>query len=843
MVKISIVMPCYNMAPFMRDCFESLFRQTLKEFEAICVDDGSTDSTPEIIGEYAAKDPRIKLITQANLGVFAARNNAMKVAKGEYICFLDPDDWYPAGDTLERMYTAARANNADICGGGWSRHHPDGRVETVFTGFMEGLNTFASCGFLDYADYQFDLGYQRFLFRTRLIKDNHIEFPPYKRFQDPPFLVKAMVAAGRLYTLDFVTYSYRVGHKSVDWSSDDYRKLKDYLRGLADNMRVARAHGLEKLFRNNRDRACGSFFWQTAGSALATRGDVFEVYRQMFDDPADFLKSLAAGYWRHPRDLALLLERNKVVTPPPARRIATIGIHYYHLTVGGVQRVIALQAQSFLKQGYRVVMFIEDTGGARHFDLPPGVEVVSYPRTLGKDAVLQAARIDAVVRTLQEHPVDVFYSHAHLSPLMLWDILTVRMVCRLPYILHYHSMFTAPLYAGGELTYDRFLEAMPQHRLCDRVISLSRGDLAYERMNGVNAVYLPNPVDPALSNVPLRDAPVDPLIVWVGRIDEQKCPVDAVRIFAKVRERIPNARMRIIGDGAEWLVKAIRRVAGELKLGESLELPGSKGDVYADYAESSLCLSTSRIEGFPMVSFEALCHGLPIVAYALPQTEIYRDNPAVLQVGSGDIVGAAEAICQLLKDPSRLKSLREAARISVKPFIEYDFVSAWQNIFRSLEGTEPARKQGISDEDKAMMLGTLFAGITAMRMRVAVLRKQVADRDKSLADIRSQLDMSTRQRDAVERDLADSRKKCDAAERNLADSRKKCDAAVHDLSASRQVYAAEKKQKGTLQDKLRRSTDEVAALKASAAYRTGMFVTWPLRKIYRMTFGRKRPHG
>ena len=777
MIKISIVMPCYNMAPFIRDCLDSLQRQTLKEFETICVDDGSTDETPEIIRSYAADDLRIMLITQPNLGVFAARNNAMKVATGEYICFLDPDDWYPSADTLERMYRAASENDADICGGGWSRHHPDGRVDTKFEGFMEGLNTFPRCGFVDYADYQFDLGYQRFLFRAKLIRDNHIEFPPYKRFQDPPFLVKAMVAAGRFYALDFVTYSYRVGHKAVDWSADDYRKLKDYMRGLADNMRVAKEHGLEKLFVNNRDRTCGSFFWQAAGNALSTRSDVFEAYRRMFDDPADFLKSLAAGFANHPRTLASLLERYKVVAAPPPRKIQTIGIHYYHLTMGGVQRVISLQVPVFLKMGYRVTLFIEDIAGVRHFELPEEVEIVPYPRTLGKDAIPPRERIEEIVEALKAHPVDVFYSHAHLSPFMLWDCLTVRMVCRVPFVLHYHSMFTAPLYAISETTYSRFLEAAPQHRLCDVVISLSRGDLAYERMNGVSAFYLPNPVDQELLRVPVRESPGSPLIVWVGRIDEQKCPLDAVRILAKVREQFPAARLRLIGDGSEWLVKRLRRLVVDLKLEESVELIGGKKEVYSDYAAASLCLSTSRIEGFPMASIEALARGLPIVAYHLPQVEIYRGNPAVVQVPQRDIVGAAAVICRMLRDPHGLANLRTAARDSVKPYADRDFAADWRTIFEALESGLPIPSQEMSDEDRRLTFEMLFSGIEAMQARVGTLRRQVVERDKIITDSKA----------------------------------------------------------AVAQQKLVRSLiREVESLKRSEAYRVGMFVTWPARRAYRM---------
>ena len=91
-MRISFILPVYNVAPYLRDCLDSLVAQTVREWEAICVDDGSTDGGAVILDEYAARDCRIKVIHQRNAGVGAARNNAIKSASGEWISFVDPDD-------------------------------------------------------------------------------------------------------------------------------------------------------------------------------------------------------------------------------------------------------------------------------------------------------------------------------------------------------------------------------------------------------------------------------------------------------------------------------------------------------------------------------------------------------------------------------------------------------------------------------------------------------------------------------------------------------------------------------------------------------------------------------
>ena len=112
-IKVSIVVPVYNVEQFLPDCLDSLTNQTLKDIEIICVNDGSPDNSLKILEEYAQNDDRVKIITQENQGVSAARNAGLKTAVGEYIGFVDPDDWIDL-DFYSKLYDAIQESNADI---------------------------------------------------------------------------------------------------------------------------------------------------------------------------------------------------------------------------------------------------------------------------------------------------------------------------------------------------------------------------------------------------------------------------------------------------------------------------------------------------------------------------------------------------------------------------------------------------------------------------------------------------------------------------------------------------------------------------------------------------------
>ena len=111
--KVSVILPVYNVEKYLKQCMDSIVNQTLKDIEIICVDDGSTDASLSILKEYEKEDDRVKVICQQNAGAGAARNNGLSIATGEYLSFLDSDDFFSL-DMLEKSYAEAKKEDADL---------------------------------------------------------------------------------------------------------------------------------------------------------------------------------------------------------------------------------------------------------------------------------------------------------------------------------------------------------------------------------------------------------------------------------------------------------------------------------------------------------------------------------------------------------------------------------------------------------------------------------------------------------------------------------------------------------------------------------------------------------
>lgn len=243
---VSVIIPCYNMELYVEECLDSLCNQSLREIEAICIDDGSTDKTGEILDRYQKQDPRIKVVHQSNRGVAAARNRGLEIATGEFIAFLDPDDFYPNSETMALLYSKAIENGALICGGSFSNYNnANGKIRTYFGGDYAKYSFYKE-GFVNYRDYQFDFGYHRFLYRREFLAENNLRFPLYIRFQDPPFFIRAMIAAEKFYAIPDVVYRYRKGIQvsATTWPEP---KLHDMMRGYLDDLIISREHQLAQL--------------------------------------------------------------------------------------------------------------------------------------------------------------------------------------------------------------------------------------------------------------------------------------------------------------------------------------------------------------------------------------------------------------------------------------------------------------------------------------------------------------------------------------------------------------------------------------------------------------------
>lgn len=213
MPQVSVVIPVYNIEAHLRQCLDSVAGQTLSDLEVVCVDDGSTDTSPAILEEYAQKDPRFQVIRQANAGPGAARNRGMERSSGRYLIFLDSDDWFEP-DFLERMTARAEETGADvtICRADEFDTH-SGQVYDgswmLKTQLLPGavFSPREAAG----AVFQFTYGWPwDKLYRRDYILKEKFRYPDLAVSQDLVFVYPSVFCAGRIAVLDRVLIHHRV---------------------------------------------------------------------------------------------------------------------------------------------------------------------------------------------------------------------------------------------------------------------------------------------------------------------------------------------------------------------------------------------------------------------------------------------------------------------------------------------------------------------------------------------------------------------------------------------------------------------------------------------------------
>ena len=217
-VKVSIIVPVYNVAEYLDECMISLVNQSLKDIEILCVNDGSTDNSLEILEEYAKKDSRITVFTIENSGVSQARNYGIKHAKGEYIGFVDSDD-YVDETMFEKLYISCKQNDLDISMCQISLFDDEtGEVNNDLDYY--NLKVFKR---LDKEVFNTDdtteftcnivVNVYNKLYRKTLLEDNSIIFPPNLIFEDELFFMKTYLLAKRISLVNEFLYFYRLNRK------------------------------------------------------------------------------------------------------------------------------------------------------------------------------------------------------------------------------------------------------------------------------------------------------------------------------------------------------------------------------------------------------------------------------------------------------------------------------------------------------------------------------------------------------------------------------------------------------------------------------------------------------
>ena len=293
-IKISFIVPVYNMEKYLHKSMDSMCGQTMKEIEIICVNDCSTDSTLSILREYEAKDSRVKIIDLLrNLKQGGARNRALDVAQGEFISFVDSDDWIDI-HLAEHMYKAAIEQDADMVRGGIMQYFSEDDQRHERTGAES----------LDLSDYErcchhiTDGG--RLcggIIRRKVVEDHKLRFPEELFYEDNAVGILFYLYCRKIIAVEGYYYWYRQQGASTTHVTNNFRQF-DRLITAKMFLENVKNHGFYGRYREECDLAFMKlFYFNTCGIAVSR-----------FDPPAiDYI----TGTYKELKELIPNFRKNK----------------------------------------------------------------------------------------------------------------------------------------------------------------------------------------------------------------------------------------------------------------------------------------------------------------------------------------------------------------------------------------------------------------------------------------------------------------------------------------------------------------------------------------------------
>lgn len=275
MIKVSIVVPVYNTDKYLKKCLDSLVNQTLSDIEIICVNDGSTDDSLSIVNDYANKDNRIKVISQTNQKQGAARNRGSQLATGEYIGFVDSDDWVDL-NYFENLYNAAKNYDLDIAlatnvriGGKKTKKRLNIIKEDVYKTLQEKFDV---CN-----QFKNECPTNK-IYRRLMLQKYNIVWPEGSYCEDKLFTTQAVYYADGIVTVPN-TYYYYYRNPSSTVNS----KAKHHLKKVLEDKNKARQsvlHFLKSKHANIRDKE----YWAVKKEYIIFRIPVLKIKESLYSE-------------------------------------------------------------------------------------------------------------------------------------------------------------------------------------------------------------------------------------------------------------------------------------------------------------------------------------------------------------------------------------------------------------------------------------------------------------------------------------------------------------------------------------------------------------------------------
>lgn len=702
--KISVIIPVFNGEKCLDVCMNSVRQQTLRDIEIICVDDCSQDASRQMLCKMAEEDARIKLrFHDRNSSVFVARKTGVAAATGEYILFLDSDDYLDLS-ACEDLYNKAVKENVDIlhfctrivdCGiENETQKKELKKLLLPYSGRLMGNDVFSK----GFAKRKIWGNLVNKLYRSEICKKAYAQLRDayYAVAEDVlAFCAIAYYARSYLGWNSKPLYNYKVGNGISTGGSISLAKFERQCR-MADVNRTMAAFCMEREV------------YDIAKDLIDQLGSIWlnhccEIWRyKLAKDQAAEGWSILCKYWGGERAIAHIAQINysnrkeiacKLEQLPGVslhgKTIKTVGIYYHRLYNGGVERVISILAPLFQNMGYQVIVITDELPRKEDFSLPQEVIRKTVYSNLNTNPHNIGVRFASWSQIVQEHAVDVVIYNAWLSDLLLWDMLYIKEI-GVPVVVHAHGVFSCTIVELKEV----FAEMPDVLHLADGIVTLSEVDKQFWSLFCQNVHCIPNPAAEALTNAKAA-CWENQTVIWVGRANPEKQPEKIFDIMRLVVDQLPNTKLLVLGDfdNPKW-----KRIVKHKKLESNVAFCGLVPNVSTYLERASVFVCTSQFEGFPMSLVEAQAHSLPTVMFRLPHVMMATSDRGVVSVDMNDVTSAANEVVRFLRDEVHWKANSEMAYNSYSWLRDYDMRTAWQ---RLLSGE--IERNACSEDEKKLM--------------------------------------------------------------------------------------------------------------------------------------------
>lgn len=696
-MKLSVIVPVYNTSKFLRDTVESLIRQDFQDMEILCVDDCSTDGSLEILQDACKRDTRFQLLRQdVNKGVAAARKRAGLISKGEYVLFVDGDDALEEG-ACSTLVAEMDRQKVDILHFGIHIRRQGNLSEAEEYNFLtnakpysdriESSQLYNACFF----ENKFYFTLWNKIYNGEIIRKVFRLFPDDRMDIAEDLLTAFMIQYfSRSYApFDKPFYIYNFGEGITGGKQITLKHMRQFaqqgvvLKALDAFIQSQNATlECEKARNRIHDTFVEAAIWNWAKEIpeyLAAEG--FDIISKTFD-----CKDLLLCCMQHFEDWHLnvhdLLKRvnSSKTLRYNGRPVKTVASYYMKAYNGGIERVMCALSNIWLKMGYRVILITDE---------PENENDYSYDRARITRVVINEAgnatlqeKSEKLFDAIKTYNIDAVVFHNWCSPQLFHSLFTVK-AAGAAAIVHTHSLFCHSFQTACMTFSIIGAELGMLFQFAESVVALTDVDAQWWKLWNSNTFKTVNPFHETIT--PRLPSPAQGKnILLIGRISEEKQPLYALRIIKKVLEKIPDAKLLVVGKAdSEQMQKAFDEEIDNLGIGNSVEQFGFQKNVKRFYQQTDVFLCTSRYEGFLLTLLESKANGVPAVVFDLPNLDMVRERKGMIVVPQGDIDAATEAIVTLLTDQEYASAMGNEALQSAIALSEFDQEAFWKGVFIS----------------------------------------------------------------------------------------------------------------------------------------------------------------